>query len=280
GIVFEKAAAVVNIVIASCMTSACGELFGILRVTENIEIFSVISLILAIIICLFGVGGLQKFSAAAMPVSLALLLVVLIAEINLQSFDGFGLVLISDEKSSALSPLLYVGMNIFVSSPLLAAVYGEADGKTGAAISAVTALVLAALIGFFAYLIDAFGLENSDMPTLYFLKDNPAFTAVAKVVCFSGVFSTLVCSLYSSFSLFSGKGSIMGKIIIVLVVLRLSCFGFSGIVESFYPVIGGAGVVYALLILLKVVFPKWRRARTLPPKEDIKSQCLPLRGRV
>ena len=96
--------------------------------------------------------------------------------------------------------------------------------------------------------------KSGDMPFLSALRDNVIYSKIAVVISFFSIITTLVASAYSAFALAKGKTSVLQKIVITLVFVMLSRFGFSSFVEIVYPVFGFLGAAYfiALCVLFAI----------------------------
>ena len=82
------------------------------------------------------------------------------------------------------------------------------------------------------------------------------------------IFTSLVSSVYTSFSVINGKTSAIKKIIVTLVFVSLSGLGFSKLVENIYPVAGVVGTIYFLAIVVSLkLSPKSLRLHTSRPQE-------------
>ena len=294
--------AVTGIVIASCMTAALNSLFGSLfiglfRNTENYKIFTIITVVFSFFICLKGVGAMNVVSSLVMPFVLVFVVVLSLPKerdfISNLSPSGFG---------GAGFPLLYVGINCLLSSKVISdSLKGFSVAKKMIA-AFIVSFVLCACILCIALRVRG---KSGDMPFLSALRDNVIYSKIAVVISFFSIITTLVASAYSAFALAKGKTSVLQKIVITLVFVMLSRFGFSSFVEIVYPVFGFLGAAYfiALCVLFAInslhacdsssadgdffaisdsikTSRAKRRARTLLPQECRVSPSKPSRDRV
>ncbi len=237
--------AVTGIVIASCMTAALNSLFesllsNVLHNTENYKIFTIITVIFTFFICLKGVGAMNVVSSLVMPFVLVFVVVLSLSEesgfIPDLSPSGFG---------GAGFPLLYVGINCLLSSKVIVdSLKGFSVAKKMIAALSVS-FILCVCILCIALCVCG---KSDDMPFLSALSNNVIYSKIAVVITFFSIITTLVASAYSAFTLAKGKTSVLQKIIITLVFVMLSRFGFSSFVEIVYPVFGFFGAAYFIAL--------------------------------
>ncbi len=253
------AVALTGIIIASCMTAALNSLFkSIFRETENFKIFTIITVFFAVIVCIKGVGAMNAVSMAVMPFVL-----VFIVVLSLVSAGDLSVKISPQGKDGLVFPLLYVGINCLLSSKVIV------DSTKG--LTMRKKLVCAFFVSFSLCLCIFFiGVrvcgKEGEMPFLSALGDNVICLKIAVVITFFSIFTTLVASVYSAFTLAKGKTSVLQKIIITLVFLMFSRFGFSEFVEKVYPVLGVIGVIYFVSVSSEIFLTR-RRARTLLRQE-------------
>ncbi len=266
--IIKKAVAVSNIVIASCMLGAVENIFhSFLRQTEFVKILKIITMIFAFFICCKGIGGISKISAALIPVALILLTVILVKKTQ---FSNYRINISPSTGSGIIMPPLYVGMNVFMSFSVIKDACVSKTKKSVCIISAISALTLIFFVALISYIIKSNGLDSFDMPLLYFLRSDLKAYVLMEIICFIGIFSTLICALYSAFTLTSGKYALPEKIILALLAYSLSNIGFANIVNNLYPVFGVLGFIVCVIIFLQEFFQARRPKRTLRPLKCIK----------
>lgn len=247
--------AVTGIVIASCMTAALNSLFksllsGVFRNTENYKIFTIITVIFTFFICLKGVGAMNVVSSLVMPFVLVFVVVLslltggdFVPNVSPSGFGGVGF------------PLLYVGINCLLSSRVITdSLKGFSVAKKMIAAFAVS-FVLCVCILCIALRVRG---KSGDMPFLSALSSNVIYSKIAVVITFFSIITTLVASAYSAFALAKGKTSVLQKIVITLVFVMLSRFGFSSFVEIVYPVFGIFGAAYFIALCVSSAFNAFR----------------------
>ena len=276
---FVNISACANVIISSCMVSGLRELFcgiSFLRQTENIEIFVIISAIIAFFISARGMGFVNGFSLVFIPISLVVLFATLFSVCKAECFLSVNVFSSERGMNFLHSPLVYVCLNVFLSLPVLKST-GVKFSKKG---NLILSLFVSLILTFFIFLISAAivfrGSRLETMPLVSLASGNDVFYRLINTICFVGIYSTLVCSYYSAISLFGKKYYFAKCFLLFLITLFLSKFGFGAIVNYFYPFIGVLGLVYIFFSIFSgKVFPPKIRERTLHPREGIKSKCLP-----
>ncbi len=275
----EKAVGLVNIVVLSCMLSALSEVFrDLFRLSENNVIFPITSLILSFFICGKGMGFIEKISLVFLPLA-----VVSVLWLTAPSVKYFGTIPISPVTGEGRSmPLLYVGMNVLLSFPVIADA-GGTEGKTGKGFSsAIAAVTLTVSVSLILCVVCGFFLSGDPMPLYRYSKEKgSAAYAVYFFVLIVGIYSTLFCSHYGLMKVCRGKTAILQKIVLSLAALALSRAGFEKIVEKVYPAVGAAGLALLIFLTFLRVFSRVKiRSHTSRRQECTEPRCLPLRDRV
>ena len=116
-------------------------------------------------------------------------------------------------------PLLYVGMNSFTSFKLIADLGNGKNDKFYCFTAFFSSLVLIVLIHFISSAINFNRLYHFEMPMLVMTDGNCFKRNAMLIICFVAIFSTLICSLYSSFSLCENNHKTLKKSL-------LSFYGF------------------------------------------------------
>lgn len=263
-----KLVSLFNIVISACMLSALDSLFcDVLRLTENVKIIRIISLILTIFITSNGVDFISKISLFFMPFAIILCVAIIIANCDFKTFyiplypHGF--------KGGILSSS-YVGMNVFMSMSVIFSICKGKSKKIKFCISVVTSAVICFLI-----FIISVALRGANatfgMPLLSILSDNVLSYGIFCVLIFLGIFSTLISSFYSSLTI-TKKRNLSKTIIISLICFALSFLKFEFIVDKIYPFIGFFGVIFVFFnCFSQFFFQALPRERTFLRRERIRS---------
>ncbi len=265
--------AFLGIIIASCMTAALNSFFkNAFPKMKNIKILTIISAILAIFISCNGIKSIKLFSSFSVPI---VIICVIFFSIFFKKPVDLKTTPITDK--GRIYPVLYVGINCLLSSMVITDSCRKISVKEKASVSFIVSLFLALCI--FGISLCVIG-ERGDMPFLSVVCVNPVLSVLASAMTLISIFTTLVSSVYSAFSVTKGKTSALQKTLISLVFIMFSEYGFSSFIEKIYPVIGIFGIAYFVFIVLSQAFRKGRQQRTSTPRECIKLQSKPLRDRA
>ncbi len=265
--------AFLGIIIASCMTAALNSFFkNAFPKMKNIKILTINTVILAIFISCRGIKSIKLFSSFSVPI---VIIFVIVFSIFFKKPVAIKTTPTTDK--GRIYPVLYVGINCLLSSMVITDSCRKISVKEKASVSFIVSLFLVlCILGISLCVIG----ERGDMPFLNFVCVNSVLTVFASVMTFISIFTSLVSSVYSAFSIIKGKTSVLQKTLISLVFIMFSEYGFSGIIEKIYPIIGIFGFAYFVFIALSQVFQKGRPRRTSTLRECIKSQSMPLRDRA
>lgn len=251
--------AICNVFIAACMVAALKSVYGeLFNVSENIKLLHIISLIFAFIICFVGVRAIGVFSLASIPFLIAVLIFV-----SLAYSDGGDINVSPRGSVGVVYPMLYVGINTMLSSGVIQGFGTTLSVKEKIATAAATSLTLCLCI---AIVGNAVRGVDGEMPLAELVASNRKLYIIVHILMLFAIFSTLVSSLYSVFSVLPSRYKMSCLTVLFLLVVFLSRFGFSSIVENVYPVIGAVGIVY-IAIFSSLFFRRVRRERTLPLRE-------------
>ena len=271
-LVVKNAVAISSVIITACMIGAVKNMYGkLLCDTEKVKILMIITMVFAFFICSVGIGFVTIFNLIFIPVIMLVLLLFLLKH----GVSDYVPPLSPVSVEGAYMPVLYVGMNTFTSFKILSDIGRGKSLKSCLAVSVLTSIVLIVFICLISGIINAEGLSDEDMPLLAVFSEGKFSLSAMYAICLIGIYTTLLCSMYSSFSLAKGNFITIKRAIITLLCVSLSKFGFVQIVNLFYPVFGVLGIVVSSVIFLREFFPKGQRAHTLLPPKRIKSRCLP-----
>ena len=266
--VVSAASSCCSVIISASMISALENVFQILCQTENVKILLIISLVIAIIVSSNGVNSIGKFNLAFMPLALGITIYFALSKTSLNFAEPI-------KYGKIEMPVLYVGMNTFTSFKVLADIGDGKSPKFNAVTAIFSSFVLAVLIFVISLAISTCKLQSSVMPLISMLDENSVSRLVMLIICLLGIFSTLICSLYSSFSLFGDKRKTLKNLLLSLAILWISRFGFSNLVEKIYPIIGILGTIAVVSVVLAGRALKSRRKHTLSRQEYKVLRCLP-----
>lgn len=237
--------------------------------TENIEIFSIITLILAIIICLFGMGGFKLLTSIFAPF---VILFVFLFSVRLSRQTQIENFFPSSFRGGAL-PILYAACGALLSSIIIEDSLRNATAQEKFLVAAVCSVIISVLI----YFVGKVSLNaGSETPLLTALIKMEKMKSAFFLVCVLSVFCSLSAAIYSALKLSAGSLSIPKKITIVLAVYSFSKVGFSAAISYFYPFVGFAGIICVIAISSELLFSRAkRRARTFRRRERTIRRRLP-----
>ena len=216
--------------------------------------FAVGSLIMALIsfgIVIFGIEGVMKLSAVAVPI-----LIILTSYISLNSLKGTDLVHITHitemGKGSSLavivSAILYVAYNLVMSLSVLtalgASVKEKRNIKKGAFFSAVTIFVFGSII-YFALFMNYDKIQGVEIPIAALTK--PSQIWLYFISFFFAVLTTAISLLYGIYT--RVDKNVNRFFVICVISYLLSLVGFSTLVSKLYTVMGVFGVLLLLMLM-------------------------------
>lgn len=237
--------------------------------TENFEIFSIFALILAIIICSFGMGGLKLLTSVFSPV---VILFVFLFSIRLSRQTQIAAFFPSSFRGVYL-PVLYAGCGSLLSSRIIGDSLRNATEREKFRVAVVCSSIISILIFFVGKV------------TLKAESETPFLTALIKIenlkfiffaICVISIFCSLAAATYSALKLSVGSFSTPKKILIVLAIYSISKVGFSAAISYFYPFVGFSGIICVIAISSELLFSRAkRRARTFRRRERTIRRRLP-----
>lgn len=259
--IIKPVIAVISVLTSSCMVAALNIVYkSIFYNSEYFKIFTITTVILAIIISVEGMSAIDAVALFAMP------FVVVFVVVLSCVFKESGSVPISPTGLKGIYfPVLYAGVNCLLSSRIIIDSTKGLSLKIKCFVSVIVSVFLTICIFAISSCIKD---KSGEMPFANAVSKNIICLIIFDIIMIFSIFTSLVSSVYTSFSVIHGKTSAIKKIIVSLVFVMLSRFGFSKLVEYIYPVIGVIGIVYfiALIVSLKL-FPELQRSHTSRPQE-------------
>lgn len=191
----------------------------------------IVFIVLIFFICRFGIKGLNIVNFILVPVILSCIAVTVIKN-SLFSFGG------EVEPLRIYSAFSYVGMNIFLSFPIVCDMGKNMDNKKG-----VSSLFVAGVL-FILILLVLFAVK-SDKTAIY--ENFPLVCVLKKYsvfpfICLFASFTSLCSSFYPLYNLFAeNKAQNVASGVLLATAFLVSRIGFFNIVEHIYPIIGCVG---------------------------------------
>lgn len=158
----------------------------------------------------------------------------------------------------AISSLLYLSLNFFCGSTYYTALGKSAESRKSARIGALAGsviLLITITVMNFAILLNADGILNVSVPTLYLAaKISGVFGAVFSAVLILGMFSSCSTMMWSFCSGFFRNDRKKNRIFSVAAVIGCMLLGFvpfGSLVSAAYPLIGYSGLIFIGAVIYK-----------------------------
>ncbi len=218
------------------------QLFGISSLVPTLSIFL---LIISNLLCFKGVSKIAVTSVLLVPVIIVGVLVVVFSNGKFLPIATF-----TNNGFTSVKAVLYVGMNILFSAPIIVEMGKGKTTKQNICSSFLASLVVALLIFLVTSSLNYFGEGAiiSKVPLLYLAGNGRIAKYGYALIFVFAVLTNLLSSLYP-FVKKSAKNR-RGKtklLFLNFLLLAFSRLGLNAIVEYLYPIIGAMGVIYLLL---------------------------------
>ena len=242
GVIFDVIMIFFMFISVSALTAALTSAFGVIT--------SLVSLMVAILFVFWGISCLKNLNFILVP-----LIIFILCFVSFSNFN-FSVELISTTFSRTYNAFLYVGMNIFLASEVLVDV-GKKLTKRECVISSVISSVIFCLVLLILTLGFSYGnITNSiEMPILKLsLNLKPIFFKIYLFVLWAGIFTTLTSIIYS-LKVKARKVFSWNRFMLCVAcgfAFLLSFFGFSQIVNVFYPFEGAVGIIYCAVVFVLI----------------------------
>jgi len=214
-------------------------------------IFSIIVLILAILITRKGINGMIKINSILVPIVIVFIFAVCIFSLSKITYLNSGN---WSEKgmtffSSILNCILYVAMNMFLSSAVLVTA-GKNMNSRQVKISSFTAAILITILLtliLLTFRLNYSKIQGMEMPMVVLALDvSPIFSIISVIILLCAIFTTLISSLYplkEYLEPFIVKEKTL-YISLGVIGFLLSRIGFTYIIVYIYPFMGLIGVMF------------------------------------
>ena len=250
--IIKPVIAVISVLTASCMVAALNVVYkSIFHDSEYIKIFTIITVIFAIIISVKGVSAVDAVALFAMP-----FVIVFVVVLSCVFKEDGGVPISPMGLQGVYFPVLYASVNCLLSSRIIIDSTKGLSLKRKCFVSVIVSVFLTICIIAISLCIKD---KNGDMPFAGAVSKNIICLIIFDIIMIFSIFTSLVSSVYTSFSVINGKTSAIKKIIVSLVFVMLSRFGFSKLVENIYPIIGVIGTAYFIVLIVSLkLSPKSR----------------------
>lgn len=211
---------------------------------EFIDIRPLASIILGII-CAFvsikGLSGVIKANAVLVPIMVGFLTVTTFSAIDFPFKT-------QSSHINVVSIILYVSMNMILGGSVLTTVHRLSPREIILS-SAIAAIIIAALLMCIMGALQSCHAAHADMPMLLIaLKNGRVSYFIALPVIAASIFTTMLSAFKSVYDYLLGffKHKIISAGAVLALGLSVGALGFSSVVDTLYPVIGGIGMLYLL----------------------------------
>lgn len=234
---------VFNLILMSAMLSGVESLFGIIIGNVRLPVFSVISLMLAALICGKGINGVAKINLFLIPCILIFIIVYLTLNFK------FDFVLTSKNAVNSVAVVyFYAAMNMFLAAPVLLECGSRFSRKACKQAALFSAFVLAVCIFLIVTCLLNSGAINPNLPLLSIFESNPLTYYIFCILIYFAIFTSIITSYYPVFSYTENK---YARIFTAVCALLVSQLGLSNIVGGIYPVIGIVSGVLIVFIFFR-----------------------------
>lgn len=251
------------IIVASMLAGIDSLIKSSILPTFDLPIFSILTLVLTFFVSSKGVNGVTIINLVLVPLILSFILFFLLQNKSFEyNFSQNG-----DYFKSAVSCFSYVGMNIFLASPVICDLGAKIKkGKTLTAL--ITSIILAVSITLILASIYFEGANaiNSDMPLLYILSGGgKVWLIIFIIISYFGILTTLLSSYYPLHNFcMSHKYSMLLRILVCLTAFGISRLGLKPIVNYLYPFLGIVGAIFLIYCGIKLYFISKKAKGVLP----------------
>lgn len=236
----QKSLKIFNTIFALSGIITAGIMLSGVRSIGNSSFFAVVSLIICLVVALYGNFGMKIFNFVAVP--FIIIAVIVIAVFNTQSFGG---------GFHFLSAVGYSAMNIFFESILMYKEGEKADKKEILLTSIFVTILIFALI--FSMRKACLGISGT-MPFLHASKKyNLGWLAFGVIIL--AIYSTVVNCLSISVEFFSTHlTKSLSVSLVFFMTIFISVFPFDLMIAKIYPVFSYTGIALNIYILIMLIF--------------------------
>ncbi len=267
GWVIEIAVSLFMLSVFCVMITGAGSIFF-----DKLEIPFKYGIVLMTVICMLliftGIKGIVAISTVITPVLIAGILfvalyVIIFNDTSALSIYGYFAGITNNWFFSAL---LYVGYNSIISIVVMCSLLPHLKSRKIAASSGILGgmmlCLMALIINTIIYVFNP-DMLLKELPLLSITeKYGGILNTVYALVLWLAMLISAVTSGYGFVERVAGKININKKIItiiICLLVIPMSRFGFSGLISTVYPLFGYVGLFLILVILTQDINLKWNR---------------------
>ena len=255
---FGKAYKFVSVIVLICYFIVLAGMFAgmyeVFLYVFNITISNVMVLIFLVLVSLQngkGMGVVNKVNNFFIPITMCVLVVVATLTIKTSNFALENNA--STYFGSLNSAVRYVGINILLAGSMLIC-----EGKNYTKNNIKSASFLSAFVLFLIILLFNIALSNN-----HFTSSMPMVKLSFSINYYVGLL-TLICVLFAIYSSISSMAFVVStsvfktingfkaNAVVCLISYIISLFGFNKIVEFLYPIIGVVGIIFSVVLYVKL----------------------------
>lgn len=211
----------------------------------DIKYTSVAWVVAAGFIAANGLRFMKGLNSVAVPVILLLTVVIFVYSDKEKASGAYNF----------FNGITYAAMNVMLSMGVMIRLGKTATKKTIWASGCVTAVVMATMLALITLVVKKSGGE---MP-VYAAADKVGLKYAAGAVILLSVFTTMVSALETAAEIIASdeKKKTAGVIFVTLLSLPIQAlFSFEDIVDYYYPVVSGMGILIVIVLSVFVIFKK------------------------
>lgn len=213
----------------SCFVCSSGMFAGLNALLPS----PALNVFLAALVFLICRGGIEKINVVNLVFVPFALLFFAFAFLRAKAFSYGG----TFAYPKLLSCVLYAGMNIFLSVPVLCDLGDRVKEKLSLSAFLAGAVLFFGIFFLLCAIRSVPFAEEAEIPLLSVAGGNGVYPAIAVFGCFT----SLLSAYYALYHSLCGKKANAARVILLLAAFALSFFGFQNIVEYGYPVLGAVG---------------------------------------
>lgn len=211
----------------------------------GVKYTSVAWVVAACFIAANGLRFMKGLNSVAVPVILLLVVVIFVYSDKEKASGAYNF----------FNGITYAAMNVMLSMGVMIRLGKTATKKSIWASGCVTALVMATMLALITLVVKKSGGE---MP-VYVAADKVGLKYVAGAVILLSVFTTMVSALETAAEIIAPceKKKTVGVVFVTLLSLPFQrLFSFEDIVDYYYPVVSGMGILIVIVLSVFVIFKK------------------------
>ena len=237
----------VSVVFTASMLAGLNDLSKELNIVVKFPLFPVIAMVLITIFSKRGIKGIERFNLIAMPIVILAVNLVIFSSKNISVDTSLDITF-----NKVKNCVLYAFMNVYICIPAMRDCVVAKNKKSLIISSFFSTAILLFEILLIISAIRFSGVNSGGGLPIFLVAESGI---KRKVI----ILSILVCTLTSAFISYypayktaSKKSGKFGALMLAILTLSISFIGLDNIVKFIYPIIGGAGLVSAVKILLGI----------------------------